>query len=279
MSPDPTALRVALWRALHAQVDAKPHLIEDEVGLRLADPAEGWRQRPDMDPEGTRGFRGGVVARARFVEDLVEAQFRRGVMQYVILGAGLDSFAQRCGDRFAGLRIFEVDMPGTQAWKKQRLADLGLGTGAELRFVPVDFEAGELWWEKLAGAGFDSAKPAIVASTGVSLYLSRDAIVATLRKAAMLAPGSTFAMTFYLPLELVEAAERPLLAMVIQRARAAGTPFLSFFRPSEIQALALEAGFKKVEHVSRAGLIQRYFLGRRDGLLPASGEEFLIATT
>src|SRR5216110_906173 len=94
-APDSTAVRVALWRAMHVQVDAPPHVLEDEVGLQLAAPDDGWRARPDMDPEATRGFRLAIVARARLIEDLVVEQTSRGVGQYVILGAGLDTFVQR----------------------------------------------------------------------------------------------------------------------------------------------------------------------------------------
>lgn len=93
-APDSTAVRVALWRAMHVQVDPPPHVLEDEIGLRLAAPDDGWRRRPDMDPEATRGFRAGIVARARFIEDLVAEQAGHGIAQYVILGAGLDTFAQ-----------------------------------------------------------------------------------------------------------------------------------------------------------------------------------------
>src|SRR4051812_9340464 len=95
MAAEDTAERVALWRALHALIDACPHVIEDEVGLLLAAPGPGWRDRPDMDPQGTRQFRASIVARARFIEDLVIERANRGVDQYVILGAGLDTFAQR----------------------------------------------------------------------------------------------------------------------------------------------------------------------------------------
>src|SRR5215813_13385181 len=92
--PDSTAVRVALWRALHLEVDPPPHVFEDAVGLQLAAPDEGWRSRPDMSPF-TRPFRASILARARFIEDLVAEQVERGVGQYVILGAGLDTFAQR----------------------------------------------------------------------------------------------------------------------------------------------------------------------------------------
>ena len=93
-TPDSTAVRVALWRALHVQVDPLPHVLEDAIGLQLAAPEEGWRRRPDMDPHFTRLFRASIVARARFIDDLVTEQVSRGVGQYVILGAGLDTFAR-----------------------------------------------------------------------------------------------------------------------------------------------------------------------------------------
>jgi methyltransferase (TIGR00027 family) len=277
--PDSTAVRVALWRAMHMQVDRPPHVLEDEIGLRLAGPDDGWRQRPDMDPRATSGYRASVVARARFIEDLVTEQAGDGVAQYVILGAGLDTFAQRRPEIASRLRVFEVDQPGPQAWKRRRLIDLGFGIPEWLRLVPVDFEAGQSWWEKLATASFDAGQPSVVASTGVSMYLTRDANLATLRQIAALAPGSTLAMTFILPLELLDPEERPQHEAVYKRARAAGTPFLSFFSPSEMLALAQEAGFSKTRHVSTADLTQRYFAGRADGLQPASGEAFLVATT
>src|SRR5437764_6069085 len=175
---DSTAVRVALWRAMHVQVDPPPHVLADEIGLRLAAPDDGWHRRPDMDPQATRGFRASIVARARFIEDLVAEQAGRGVAQYVILGAGLDTFAQRRPEIASGLRIFEVDRPGPQAWKRQRLIELGFGIPEWLRLVPVDFEAGGSWREQLVTAGFDADQPAVVASTGVSLYLTRDAITA-----------------------------------------------------------------------------------------------------
>src|SRR5712691_668098 len=150
VTPDSTAVRVALWRAIHVEVDSPPHVREDEIGLRLAAPGEGWRSRGDMDPRGTSRFRAGIVARARFAEDLVVEQAGRGVSQYVILGAGLDTFAQRRPTIASRLRVFEVDQPGPQAWKRQRLIELGFDIPDWLRLVPVDFEADGSWWERLA---------------------------------------------------------------------------------------------------------------------------------
>ncbi len=204
-----TAVRVALWRAMHVQVDPPPHVLDDEIGLQFAAPDEGWRQRPDMDPDGTRWFRAGIVARARLVEDLVAEQAGHGVSQYVILGAGLDTFAQRRPEIASRLRVFEVDQPGPQAWKRRRLTESGFGVPAWLRLVPVDFEAGRSWWDQLAAAGFDPGQPAVVVSAGVTLYLSKDANAATLRQIAGLASGSTLAMTFLLPTELHDDVLRP----------------------------------------------------------------------
>src|SRR5712671_159182 len=118
-TPDSTAVRVALWRALHVKVDSPPHMFEDEVGVKLA---------------------------------------ARGVGQYVILGAGLDTFAQRRPEVASRLIVFEIDRPGAQEWKRQRLVELGLGVPSFLRLVPVDFESGDNWFERLAASGFDSRR-------------------------------------------------------------------------------------------------------------------------
>jgi methyltransferase (TIGR00027 family) len=176
--------------------------------------------------------------------------------------------------------VFEVDQPGPQAWKRQRLIELGYGVPDWLRLVPVNFEAGDSWWQELAKAGFDAGKPAVVVSTGVSLYLSTEANAVTLRQVAALAAGSTFAMTFILPIELADPEDRPKLELAIKGARASGTQFISFFTPPEMLALAREAGFGDVRHVSAANLAQRYFAGRTDGFRPPNNsEEFLVATT
>jgi methyltransferase (TIGR00027 family) len=278
-APDSTAVRVALWRAMHVLIDPPPHVLEDEIGLHLVAPDQDWRRRPDMDAQFTRSFRASIVARSRFIEDLVVEQAERSVRQYIILGAGLDTFAQRRPETASRLRVFEVDRPGTQAWKRQRLIDLGFGIPDWLRFVPVDFEAGESWRENLAAAGFDANLPAVVASTGVSMYLTREANMATLRETAALAPGTILAMTFILPVELAPQKERAGIEASEKGARASGTPFVSFFSPSEILAMAREAGFSRVQHVSADDLAHRYFAGRADGLRPpANGEEFLVAT-
>lgn len=277
--PDSTAVRTALWRAMHVEVDAAPYVLEDVVGLALADPDPGWRDRGDMHPQGTAGFRASIVARARFIEDLVAEQADAGVTQYVILGAGLDTLAQRRPELGARIRIFEVDQPGTQAWKRDRLDELGFGVPEWLRLVPIDFESGESWWDGLIAAGFAADRPAVVTSTGVSMYLTREATMVSLRQLAALAPGSTVVMSFLLPIELVDPADQAGLEMSARGARASGTPFISFYAPEEMLGMARDAGFRDVEHVASGVLAERYFAGRADALLPSTGEELLIART
>ncbi len=279
VAPEDTAVRVALWRAMHVQVDPPPHVLEDEIGLQVVAPDDSWRRRPDMDPAGTSRFRAAIVARARFIEDLIVTQAGRGVAQYVILGAGLDTFAQRRPEIASRLRVFEVDQPGPQAWKRQRLIELGFGVPEWLRLVPVDFEAGGSWWEQVTHAGFDPGQPAVVVSTGVTMYLTKDANAATLRQFAALAPASTLAMTFLLPTEQLDDADRPGFQAAERGARAAGTPFISFYSPDEMLALARGVGFKDTQHVSGTLLAERYFADRTDGLRPSSGEDLLVATT
>jgi methyltransferase (TIGR00027 family) len=277
-APDGTAVRVALWRALHLEVDEPPHVIADDIGRVLAQPEPDWRSRGDMHPIGTAGFRASIVGRARFLDDLVRERAATGIGQYVILGAGLDTFAQRHPDVAASLQIYEVDQPGTQAWKRRRLAEEGYPLPEGLHFVPVDFELGESWWDALKLNGFDAGSPAVVSSTGVSMYLTREATDATLRQVAALAPGSTLAMTFMLPLDLLDDVERPMLAGVEAQARASGTPFISHYAPDEMVDMCHAAGFTSARVVGPDELTERYFAGRGDGLRPPSAEQFVVAT-
>ena len=157
-----------------------------------------------------------------------------GIDQYVILGAGLDTFAQRHPDVSSSLQIYEVDQPGTQAWKRRRLAEEGYPVPEGLHFVSVDFEIGESWWDALNANGFNADGASIVSSMGVSMYLTTEATDATLRQVAALAPGSVLTMTFMLPLDLLDDVEGPMLAGVEAQARASGTPFISHYSPDEM---------------------------------------------
>lgn len=278
-APDSTAVRSALWRAMHVQVDPPPHVLEDEIGLRLVAPGDDWRRRPDMEARDTAPFRAAMVARARFVEDLIAERAGHGVTQLVVLGAGLDTFAQRRPEIAARLRVFEVDRSGPQAWKRRRLTELGYGVPDWLRLVPIDFERSPDWMARLSAAGLDNSRPAVFVSTGVTMYLTRDATADTLRRIAGFAPGSPLAMTFLLPPGLLGDADRPGLRASEEGARASGTPFISFYTPAEMVSRAREAGFREVRHVPGRSLAERYFGGRSDGLRPSSGENFLVTTT
>jgi methyltransferase (TIGR00027 family) len=275
-APDSTAVRTALWRALHVELDAPPLVLDDTIGMRLADPDPDWRSRGDMHPDGTRAFRASIVARARYLDDLVAEHAAAGVGQYVILGAGLDTFAQRHPD--VAVRIFEVDQPGTQEWKRRRLTEIGYPPGENLRFVPVDFESGEAFPDALRANGFDGDRPAVVSSTGVSMYLTKEATEATLRQVAAWAGGSVLAMTFMLPLDLVDASERPMQESVEAAAAGSGTPFISHYAPDEMTDMCRAAGFSAVQHVSPDDLTARYFAERTDGLRPPSAEQLIVAT-
>ena len=276
VAPDTSAVRTALWRALHVQLDASPHLIEDEIGLALADPEPDWRQRPDMHPVGTGDYRAAIVARTRFVEDLLVDE---GIGQYVLLGAGLDTFAQRHPELGGRVQVFEVDQPGPQTWKARRLEELGYGVPEHLRLVPADFEADVDWWQALLDAGFHAAAKALVSSSGVSMYITKVATAAILRRLAGMAPGSVLAMTFMLPFELVDEVDRPGLEAAARGAQASGTPWISFYGPEEIVVLAQEAGFPAARYVPTAEFAHRYLAGRTDGLRAAGGEGVLLART
>lgn len=278
VAPEHTAVRVALWRALHVQIDPKPHILSDEIGSKLINEKD-WRNRQDMNPDFSKSMRASVVGRARFIEDLLEVQVQKGIKQYVILGAGLDTFAQRRSEIASCLHIFEVDQPGPQTWKKRRLAEIGFNIPEWLHFVPVDFESGESWWDHLLEAGFDPKQPSVIVSTGVSMYLTRETNMATFQQIAKLAPGSTFATTFMLTLDLLEPKEASILEFVMKRASESGTPFVSLFSPSEISSMAVEAGFKKTKYVSGEDLYQRYFANRSDGLRAGHAEAFLVSMT
>lgn len=274
--PDNTAVRTALWRALHTQIDEKPLVFNDEIGLKLVGPPDNWQERPDM--KFTKRIRASIVARARFIEDLIIEQCKNGISQYVILGAGLDTFAQRQPEIASRLQIFEIDQPDTLKWKQKRLIELGYNIPEFLHFVPVNFEASS-WWNELLETTFDINKPALIVCTGVTLYLTKEAIIDTLQQIKSLATGSKLAMTFNLPIELVDEEDKPLIEMSTKGAREAGTPMISFFSPKEILDMAKKVGFKEPKTISTKDMQPLYFENRTDDFLPASGEVFLLATT
>lgn len=272
-NPDSSAVRVALWRALHLEQEAKPHVLEDTWALRLVNPEDNWRQRPDMHAEGTRPFRASIVARSRYVEDYLQQEEPAGFSQYVILGSGLDTFAQRKGPQFSSLEIFELEKPETLAWKEERLKKLGFSLGDRLHFVGCDFQ--RPWMENLLRAGFSKEKKALLASLGVSPYLPKEAMKESLLQIRSFAPGSFLLMTFLLPLDQVEEKDKEGYERSMAGAKAAGTPMVSFYDRREMELLAKNLGFVEVKTIATGEL--PYFVGRSDGFLPSTGEVFLQA--
>ena len=264
--------------------DQKPYVLEDAVSIRLVED-ELLRSIGLIDEEGNLGpigqrvapHRGLFVGRARLFEDLVIDSASGGVDQYVILGAGLDTFCQRRPDLLQRLRVFEIDEPTTQQWKQDRLRELDMKMPARQVFVPLDFEHGRSWVEALKERGFDVTAPSTIASTGVAQYITGDAMRATMQEAAALAAGTTLVCTFVVPVDLIDAKDREIRAFTEQGAAAMGAPWISFYSPEEFRTLALDAGFDDVRHISPVDLTDLYFRGRPDGLRIPSNEHLIVA--
>jgi methyltransferase (TIGR00027 family) len=250
---------VAALRAAHRVLDLEPRIMDDPIAIRLLDAetrAAVEAHAGRFEETGPRHLRAHLVLRGRWAEERLEAAAARGVRQYVILGAGLDTFAWRRPAWAGGLRIFEVDHPASQADKRARLAAAGLPEPPDLAFAAVDFESTGLA-EGLAAAGFDAAAPAFVAWLGVLMYLEPAAAEATFRWAAGLAPGSEVAFTF------APAGHAEALADL---AASLGEPWLTRWGVPELQALLPSLGFSELGFPPPEELAARYFHGRADGL-------------
>ena len=221
------------------------------------------------------GHRGGraVCARSRYAEDRLAAG---AFTQYVILGAGLDSFAWRRPDLLRSVRVFEVDHPASRAWKLERVGDLGLPLGDSQVFVPVDFEAGPLR-DALRAAGFDWGQPALFSWTGVAPYLTAQAIESTLCTTAGAAPGSEVVFSYRAEESVLDAVGREFIRIYAPLAASAGEPLQPGWPVVEIERLISRCGLKVVDHPARADLEQRYFADRTDGLRPYNVETLVTA--
>jgi methyltransferase (TIGR00027 family) len=254
--PSRTAMGAAAHRAVHQTLEggvifADPfalQILSDNAREGLADMANDPAHRP------MRLF---VAARSRFSEDTMAACVARGVRQIVILGAGLDTFSLRNPHAGEGARVFEVDYPATQAWKRKRLRQCGLDLPASLTFAPVDFERQSLS-EGLAAAGFRADQPAYFQWLGVVPYLTREAIVTTLDFIASIS-GSEVVFDYGEPLENYPPAMRANLTAIAERAAALGEPWLSQFNSADMAALLQARRFGVFADVTRAELAQRYY--------------------
>jgi methyltransferase (TIGR00027 family) len=210
-----------------------------------------------------------MAARSRYVEDQLAEAAAQDVAQYVILGAGLDTFAYR--NPFPQVRVFEVDFPATQAWKRQLLAEAAIAEPENLTFVPLDFERKTLA-AGLAEAGFDVAKPAFFGWLGVAPYLTLEAFRATLETIARLASGTAVSFDYGLSPQSLSPRQRMVFDALAERVAKAGEPLRLFITPEELDAELARAGFRHSEQMDSAQLNVRYFAGRADGFqLPTPG--------
>jgi len=275
--PSTTAERAARLRAAHQLLD-RPPVLDDPVAVRLLEPDALAALRADPAPLQTpalRALRAGIALRSRYAEDCLAEAVAHGTRQYVVLGAGLDSYAYR--SPAPGVRVFEVDHPETQRWKRERLRAARIAVPAALTFVPVDFERDALP-AALAAAGFDAGAPAFVSWLGVTIYLTRDAVLGTLGWVASLAPGSEIVFTYVVPPASLTAGRRAAIGILADHAAALGEPWQTYFEPAELAAELHRLGFRHVEDVGPDEAFARYFRDRRDGLRPGSASHLARAT-
>jgi O-methyltransferase involved in polyketide biosynthesis len=289
--PSVTALMAAAARAAHLTVDDEPLIYRDTLAHAfLADRADeliGFHRA-----HGTHvvlaGARANVTVRGRYTEERLAAAARRGTTQYVILGAGLDSFAYR-SPLAARVRTFEVDHPATQRWKRRTLAGAGIAPAGRVTYVETDFEthtgpnagtdgaagspagtpAGSLAGQLIRG-GLDPARPALVSWLGVTMYLTRAAIGRTLAAVARLAPGTELIAEYMVPEDLRDEAGQAYAELVAPVAAERGEPWLTLMRPGDMSALLDKNGFGPVTHIPQREAVEDRLWDRTDSLGPAS---------
>ncbi|PZR99656.1 MAG: SAM-dependent methyltransferase [Candidatus Nephthysia bennettiae] len=278
-APEPaghTATLAAVGRAIHLS-STHPRLVEDHLALDLAGEAGAalmGQLKRQLPADSLEGLGLAFAIRVRFVEDAVERALQAGGSQYVILGAGLDSFAYRRADLMPHLRVFEVDLPEPQAWKRKRLTELGVDLPPRLIFIPVDLEAEHLNLRKeLVRAGFNPSAPAMISWVAVTQYLRQEAITDTLSSLAALPAGTQLLLTYVVPPDGLTEMEKAGLAWTMKQAADRGEPFLSLFYPQEAEDLLMEEGFTRVEHFGPEELRQLYLKDRPNA--PISGIERL----
>jgi methyltransferase (TIGR00027 family) len=271
---------VATLRAVHQLLD-EPLVLPDPVALPLLGASAEAALRSDpfvLNDPMSRGLRGALVVRSRFVEDELSRCVAAGAGQYVVLGAGLDTFAYRNPYRHEGLRVFEVDHPGTQRWKQQLLTEAGIALPASLSFVPLDFERDDLGCA-LQGAGFRPDQPACVSWMGVTMYLTADTVRRTLASVAGFAAGSCLCFDYRVPPTMLDPIERVINDVLERRIAAIGEPWLSSFDPVQLRNQLLGLGFRSAESATPDDLNARYFARRKDGLRVGGGVRIMCASS
>ena len=264
IAPSRTALRVALRRAAHQLHDAKPLVLDDPVAVRILGPnyaAELARTPAKPDRPHSHALRAFIVSRSRFAEDKLAEAVRAGTTQYVLLGAGLDTFAHRCPH--PQLRIFEVDHPATQQWKRTLLKSNSISEPEGLHYVPVDFERESLR-AQLSQAGFDSAQQTLFAWLGVVPYLTLAAFRSTLGVIAAQPRGSAVVLDYGQPRHVLPPLEQLAHDSLASRVALAGEPFQLFLTVAQMRREL--AAFIEVEDLGREEINERYFRNRSDHL-------------
>jgi methyltransferase (TIGR00027 family) len=263
-----------MHRAVHQTLEGGV-IFSDPFALQILDEEARAGMQAMADDSAHRPMRLFIAARSRFSEEAMAACVRRGVRQVVILGAGLDTFSLR--NPHAGVSVYEIDYPATQAWKRERLAQAGVELPASLTFAPVDFERQSLA-EGLAAAGFRSDQPAYFQWLGVVPYLTREAIVATLDFIASI-EGAEVVFDYSEPFENFPPAMRANLTAIAERAASLGEPWLSMFNPPDMAALLQARRFAAFEDVTRAELAARYYGELGEGLLAGPGPHVVRASS
>ena len=256
---------MALRRAAH-QVFDEPKVLDDPLALRIVGGAAGEVRAGKARHQSPRGkhFRAFLVARSRYAEDQLAASVGRGVDQYVVLGAGLDTSAYR-GVAASGIRVFEVDHPNTQAWKIKCLEVAGIAVPSSVCFVTVDFERQNLGTQ-LKEAGLRADRATFFSWLGVVPYLTRDAAGQTFGFIGSFPEGSGVAFDYAVSPASLRLVERMALAALSARVAMAGEPFRLFFRPEELDGFLKELGFRRVEQLGSQKINETYFAARSDGL-------------
>ena len=256
-----TAIRVAARRAAHQILD-RPPVFEDPLALAIVGAEAAAKAASEASSPSLRAF---MAARSRFAEDELARAIERGVRQYVVLGAGLDTFAYRNPHAALGLRVFEVDHPATQEWKRGRLRAAGIEIPAETVFVAVNFERQSLA-DALPSAGFRAGDPAFFSWLGVVPYLTEGAFLTTMSFIATLPPASGVVFDYAVARHALSPRERLALEALASRVAAAGEPFRLFFDPAALAAQVRQLGFRHLQDLDAAEINSRYFRDRADGL-------------
>jgi methyltransferase (TIGR00027 family) len=273
-----TADRVAERRAAHQVLDMPP-VFEDPVAIQVLRPevADQLRQAPhDLDRSPIAKYlRAFFAVRHRYAEDVLRAAVARGVEQYVVVGAGFDTFAYR--NPFPGLRVFEIDHPSTQAVKRQRLTSAGIPLPENLSFIAVDLSLCSLR-EALDASAFDRGQPAVFAWLGVIPYLDIGAVEGTFRDIASLPKGTVVVFDYGLPRENLSVIGRVVFDRMAARVAAIGEPWKTFFTPGSLERMIRSLRYAALEDLDASEINARYFAGRADGLRVGEAAHLAAAT-